>query len=238
MSWVRRSGLYLIRKDEAWPKRKGEGHFPPAKKSYARTLGNSEVRDYSWPCVLAFVRDWAPEEAFGPRGRYNPAQIVPKTIFMPDGRAVPVCVVQAVQAPPAEEDPADPLLRPAVKLGGGLPIIVDIQGVRRMATAGCLVSDGHSVFALTARHACGEPGTEVRSRLRGGEVRVGESSPRQLTRLPFSEVYPEYPGRRSYASLDVGLVRLDQIEDWTSNTYGLPPAGRWRTSTRRTSPCG
>ncbi len=94
-----------------------------------------------------------------------------------------------------------------------------------MATAGCLVSDGHSVFALTARHACGDPGREVKSRLRGGEVRVGESSPRQLTRLPFSEVYSEYPARRSYASLDVGLVRLDQIEDWTSNTYGLPPVG-------------
>ncbi len=101
-------GLYLIRKDEAWPKRKGEGRSPPAKKSYARTLANSEVRGYSWPCVLAFVHDWAPEEAFGPRGRYNPAQIVPKTIFMPDGRAVPVCVVQVVQAPPAEEDLAEP----------------------------------------------------------------------------------------------------------------------------------
>src|SRR5689334_194068 len=68
-------GYYLIRKDEAWPSKPGEGKSPPAKKTYPRTLFNSEVRDYSWPCVLAFVRSWAAETAFGPSGRYNPAQI-------------------------------------------------------------------------------------------------------------------------------------------------------------------
>jgi hypothetical protein len=40
-------GLYLIRKDEDWPQRKGEGKNPPNKKSYPRTLANSEVRDSS-----------------------------------------------------------------------------------------------------------------------------------------------------------------------------------------------
>ena len=46
-------GLYLIRKKD--PSR------PPsdeARQRPPRTLGNSEVRDYSWPCVLAFVDDW------------------------------------------------------------------------------------------------------------------------------------------------------------------------------------
>jgi hypothetical protein len=51
-------GLYLIRKDEAWPTKKGEGAAPSVKKTYPRTLFNSEVRDYSWPCILAFVRKW------------------------------------------------------------------------------------------------------------------------------------------------------------------------------------
>src|SRR5437764_14315712 len=67
-------GLYLIRNDEAWPSKRGEGRSPPAKKTYPRTLFNSEVRDYSWPCVLALVRSWTPEDQFGSSCRYNPAQ--------------------------------------------------------------------------------------------------------------------------------------------------------------------
>jgi len=78
---------------------------------------------------------------------------------------------------------------------------------------------------LTARHVCGEEGTPVTSRLRSGEVPVGVSSGKQLTRLPFSEVYPDFVGRRSYSSLDVGLIRVDEVDAWTSNTYGLPPLG-------------
>ena len=100
-----------------------------------------------------------------------------------------------------------------------------MQGAEYHATAGCLVTDGHLTYALTARHACGEAGTPILSTLRGGRVPVGTSSPKQLTRVPFSEVYPDFPGRRSYCSLDVGLVRLDKVDDWTSNTYGLPPLG-------------
>lgn len=219
-------GRYLIRHDEAWPRRQGEGKSPPAQKSYARTLFNSEVRDYSWPCILAFVREWEPESAFGKGGRYDAAKIVPKTLFLSDGRAVPVCVVQASpsQLAAAENQPTG-LTPPAFKLGGGLSIIVNVQGADHEATAGCLVSDGHTVYALTARHACGEPGTLIESRLRGGRVRIGVSSPRQLTRLPFSKVYGDFPGRRAYNALDVGLVRIDTLDDWTSNIYGLPPLG-------------
>jgi len=219
-------GLYLIRKDEEWPQRKGEGKAPPNKKTYARTLFNSEVRDYSWPCVLAFVRSWEPEAAFGAGGHYRPSEIVPKTLYLPDGRAVPVCVVQANEVPNPPTTSVPPgQIPPLQKFGGGLPIILQVQGVERGATAGALVTDGHLVYALTARHACGEPGTPVTSRLRQGDVFIGESSARQITRLPFSDVYPDFPGRRSYVSLDVGLIRLDQVDDWTSNTYGLPPVG-------------
>src|SRR6185312_10072832 len=58
-------GLYLIRKDEDWPEAKSQGVGLRARKTYPRTLSNSEVRDYSWPCILALVRVWEPEEAFG-----------------------------------------------------------------------------------------------------------------------------------------------------------------------------
>ncbi|MGY2904401.1 hypothetical protein [Bradyrhizobium sp. URHC0002] len=219
-------GLYLIRKEESWPQRKGEGKNPPNKKTYPRTLSNSEVRDYSWPCILAFVRSWAAEEAFGPGGRFSPAQIVPKTLYLADGRAVPVCVVQTEEVPPdTDAGYSPPLIPPAYKLGGGSPIIVRVQGAEHVATSGCLVSDGHLTYALTARHACGETGTRISSYLREGEVEVGSSSSSQLTRKLFSEVYPDFPGRRSYVTLDVGLVRVDRVDDWTSNTYGLPPVG-------------
>ena len=107
-------GLYLIRKDEAWPQSKGEGKTPPAKKAYPRTFANSEVRDYSWPCVIAIVRSWVPEEAFGAGGRYNPAQIVPKTLYMPDGRAVPgaSCRRTRSQAKTASDYPRQPAVPP------------------------------------------------------------------------------------------------------------------------------
>lgn len=219
-------GRYLIRKDEAWPNKKGEAADPPNKKTYPRTLANSEVRDYSWPCVLAFVRNWAVEADFGPGGQYKPWLIVPKTLYMPDGRAVPVCVVETPEGQRNAEDVALPEgPKPSFMLGGGVPITVNVQHETHVATAGCLVSDGHLTYALTARHACGEAGTEVSSRLRSGPVRVGVSSAKQLTRLPFSKVYPDYPGRRSYVSLDAGLIRLDNVEQWTSNSYGLPPVG-------------
>ncbi len=212
-------GLYLIRCDEEWPKARGQGKAPARKLDYPRTLGNSEVRDYSWPCVLVFVRRWETVDDF----RHKPSQIVPKTLYMPDGQAVPVCVVQVDEVPGDDEEAMPARIRPHNKLGGGLPITVNLQGQTHLATAGCLVSDGNLVYALTARHACGEPGTEIQSQLRDGPVEIGWSSEHQLTRLPFSTVYPDFSGRQSFLTLDVGLVTLDDINDWTSNIYGLPP---------------
>src|ERR1044072_8214666 len=59
-------GRYLIRKTEPYPTAKNQ----PARSGpkYARTLENSEVRDYSWPCVLVFVSRWVEEDRFGPGG--------------------------------------------------------------------------------------------------------------------------------------------------------------------------
>ena len=92
-----------------------------------------------------------------------------------------------------------------------------------LATIGCLMSDGHTTYALMARHACGEPGTEVSARLRDGLSRIGVSTDKQITRKLFSEVYPALPMRQTWLGLDVGLVRVDDAGDWTPNVYGLPP---------------
>ena len=51
-------GLYRIRKDEPRPepgaKKASQQHKPDTR----RTLFNSEIRDYSWPCVYVFVSSW------------------------------------------------------------------------------------------------------------------------------------------------------------------------------------
>lgn len=216
-------GLYLIREEEDWPQRPGEGIRPHKKASGPREFTNSQVRDYSWPCVIVLVREWIDEADFHTKGKAAPFQMVPKRIDMPDGRSVPVCTVLAPPVPPGATPPADPIAWPQDTFGGGLPIYVDVQHQTHMATIGCLMSDGHTTYALTARHACGEPGTEASAMLRGGTQRIGVSSERQITRKLFSEVYPALPLRQTWLGVDVGLVRLDDIRDWTPNTYQLPP---------------
>ena len=81
-------GLFLIREDEDWPQTFGEGARPRRKLTYPRTLGNSQVRDYSWPCILVLVRDWIDEfDFFGKPDKPGPWQILPKRIDLP-GRAL------------------------------------------------------------------------------------------------------------------------------------------------------
>src|SRR5580700_4645271 len=45
-------GLYLIRRSDPWPPKKTPMHRT------VRTLANSGVRPYSWPCILVFVQHW------------------------------------------------------------------------------------------------------------------------------------------------------------------------------------
>lgn len=222
-------GLYLIRKTDPWPsadvpeqqlRMRREGR---AKKE--RRFDNSEVREYSWPCVLALVKDWVKEEEFGGSGGVlHPDEMVPRTLYLPDGRTVPVCVVRVTQAPPS------PALLPDWRwpkglYGAGMPILVDAQGVERRATVGCLVSDGHAVYAVTSRHVAGQPGEVVYTLSGGRRVPVGRASARQLTRLAFEDVYGAYPGQHTYVNADVGLVELDDVNRWTSQTFGLGDCG-------------
>jgi hypothetical protein len=216
-------GLYLIRTKQEWPQRPGEGIKPRHKLTYPRTFANSQVRDYSWPCVLVLLRDWIDEEDFGKKGKPAPWKIVPKRLYLPDGRGVPVCTILALPVAQTEAPAIDPVAWPKATFGGGLPLYVDVQRQSHLATIGCLVSDGHTTYALTARHACGEPGTEVSAKLREGLSRIGISSDKQITRKLFSEVYPALCLRQTWLGLDVGLVRVDDAGAWTPNVYGLPP---------------
>jgi len=200
-------GLYLIRDEDKGPR---------------RTFGNSHVREYSWPCIIVLVREWVEKESFGKEGQPELHEL-PKTLFLPDGRSVPVCVVLAPSVPQVQKQARPPVPRPNQIFGGGLPIFVKSQEQHHIATVGCLVSDGRLTYALTARHAAAEPGNEVSVMLRAGFQRIGEGTDKQISRKVFSEVYPALPLRQTWLNLDVGLVRLDDVRAWTANTYGLPP---------------
>src|SRR2546423_4723861 len=223
-------GRYVIRKNEPWPNeakarpggRDSAGRRPKGK----RTIDNSEVRPYSWPCILVFVEQWVERDQFGHRGdQVSPEDMIPKAIYMPDGRVVPVCVVEAPRDEYVEGGVSD-VIFPDSLIGGGFPVLADVQGKEHIASLGCLVTDGHTVYALTNRHVCGEPGEEVYGMLGGQKVRVGRSSRKQLTRRLFEEVYAGWPGKNVYVNLDVGLIEVDNLNCWTAQVYGIGLMGK------------
>jgi hypothetical protein len=223
-------GLYLIRKSDPWPTAElpGAGYVkaaPPQAPKGERTFENSEVRDYSWPCVIVLVERWQdPTDFGGNSGQVPPEEMVPKTLYMPDGRTVPVCVVKVTRTEPDQR-----LLPswhwPDTLIGGGFPIISTAQGREHVASIGALVTDGHTVYALTSRHVAGPKGHPIATVLGGRIVEIGASSERQLTRRPFTDVYPEFTSRRTFLTIDAGLIEVSNVEDWTSQVYGLAPVG-------------
>ena len=220
-------GLYRIRKSDPWPSEKqsdsDQARARAAEPKEERTFENSEVRDYSWPCVLVFVEKWQYHTDFGGKP-FDPDQIVPRTLYMPDGRMVPVCVVKVTRSAPDRE------LLPAWHwpkdlIGGGFPLISRTQGQERIASIGALVTDGHSVYALTSRHVAGPEGHRISAVMGGRTVEIGTSAEKRLTRLPFAEVYTEFTARRTFLTLDAGLISVSNLNDWTSQVYGLGAVG-------------
>jgi len=210
-------GKYRIRKGDSWPDDKIR-----VKGTQPRTLANSEVRPYSWPALLVFVDTWLKPSDFAHKDKKaDPSDFISKRLYLPDGTLVPVCVVQA----PGEErsSPAgdDFPIFPRQFLGGGYPLLKEIQGAQQFATVGCLVTDGHLTYALTNRHVTGETGEAVYT-LVGGEARlVGTSADMEITRKLFEEVYPGWPGRQSYVHTDIGLVKLEDKTVWRPDVYRI-----------------
>jgi hypothetical protein len=215
-------GLYLIRNKDPWPQDNTTADGRTAQDSKEkRTFENSGVRPYSWPCILVFVDDWMEATKFSfVRGGVNPNRMVPEALYLPDGRAAPVCVVAVEPAAPRSGAPAD-VRWPDSYIGGGCPIVTEVQGIEHTASVGCLVTDRHKLYALTNRHVCGEAGSIIKARVRGNLVEVGRASSKQLAREPFTHAFPDFPGKRSYLTLDIGLIEVNQADDWSSQPYGL-----------------
>jgi hypothetical protein len=45
--------------------------------------------------VLVFVDQWIAAEEFAKGRSYEPDKMMPSTLYLPDGRRVPVCVIEA-----------------------------------------------------------------------------------------------------------------------------------------------
>jgi hypothetical protein len=213
-------GRYLIRKPGA--------DTPDADGAkQVRTLANSQVDPAtSWPCVLVFVDRWQSEKELV--NSKSPGAVVPKTLYLPDGRAVPVCIVEARRDLAPVDAPVDNEIRyPMSVIGGGFPLEVRVQGRDHVATVGCLVSDGSKYYGLTNRHVTGEPGRVIYARLGGDLVPVGRAASRdmQLSKLAFAEMYPGWPGAHLFVNADVGLVDIDDINGWRTDVFQVGPLG-------------
>ena len=217
-------GPYRIRKSDPWPT-KDDPHAAGAVRTHGRrTLFNSEARPYSWPSVYVFVSDWCEEEVLA---RQDPSDVVPRTLYLPNGTVVPVCVIEAKPQPYARDLRVNPNGRFARNLLGPGAAIVnnDGQGLPRLATAGALVRDGERYYVLSSRHAVGQPGTPIDALAGHRQPRIGVSAAKGLTRVDFHAVYPNLPSRDQYLLMDVGLVELDDVRQWKCDVPGIAPVG-------------
>ncbi len=216
-------GRYLIRRNEDWPSRgRTLRDIEAAERAKdgrePRTLDTSDVRPYSWPCVIVFVNESVKHCDL------DPAEAVPPALLMPDGSRVPVCVVYA----PTE--PRMPLTSFAKTssdhaVGGGSSVLINSQGSQYFGSVGCIVTDGHTHFALTSRHVAGPKGTQVLATVRGTEQTVGQSVGLDLTHRPFRKVYPHWPSSDVFVNLDVGLIEIKNINDWTPVVHDIGVMG-------------
>ncbi|MDB5408073.1 MAG: hypothetical protein JWL84_2985 [Rhodospirillales bacterium] len=214
-------GRYRIRKADPWPDRDDPNRGTRRTQQHrpARTLQNSEVRPYSWPAILVFVRQWVDAGDFS-----HPEDAVPPAVYLATGSRVPICVVQADRDDLRPEGAAN-YNYPASVIGGGYPVVCEVQGREHVASIGCLVTDGHRTYALTNRHVAGEAGSPIYSIIGGNKERIGSASPLQLTRADFSTLYPGWPGQNVFVDLDVGLIDLDDLNRWTTQVYGIGEIG-------------
>ena len=215
-------GRYLIHEKDWYASHRPSTVRKTSKPTGPKTLFNTVIRDWSWPCVLVLVRKWEQLSAFAK----DPDQMVPRALYLPDGRVVPTCTVLV-------EDEGTPSLPdyqisfPNSYLGGGYATIADVQGRQHLGSIGCLVSDGDLIYALTNRHVTGAAGREMYTVFSGKSRRIGVSHSNQIVTRPFADMYKGWSGTNVQLHMDAGLVQIDDIADWTTQVAGMGALGDW-----------
>ena len=211
-------GRYLIRITDI----DSSGRIIPSitgQQKPARRLDNSIVIDTSWPCILVFVDQW---QTMTKLIESVSTDIIPKNIFMPNGRIVPVCVVEAPKnTTDTEPVKLEDLRFPTQMIGSGFPLIVHSQEQDNVATIGCLVSDGHTFYALTNRHVSGNEGQVIETMNGTDRVRIGVSSGNSLKKIPFENLYPGWKGEHVSVNCDAGLIKIDDVNKWKTSIIGI-----------------
>ncbi|HTJ51898.1 MAG TPA: hypothetical protein VL443_20700 [Cyclobacteriaceae bacterium] len=208
-------GRYLIRLADI----DKNGQYKPNSIKKVRTLENSVVTDFSWNCILVFVNSWEEEENLKEK---NPTDVVPKFIQLRDGRYVPVCVVEAPKEIVSDTHVNINKLRfPENLIGGGFPLIIQSQGIRHIATVGCLVTDGHKYYALTNKHVAGVEGEKVNSVMGSVETEIGISSGIALGKVDFNDLYGGLPNSNILVSCDVGLIDIHDVSQWKTDVVEI-----------------
>jgi len=219
-------GLYRIRKDDLdytqFHPTDDAVHRDRNKKATPRTMENTKVKAWSWPCVLVFVKDW-----LSPANLHDASlrsQLVPPFLYLPDGRVVPTCVIQASLWPGSDTRLIGYQFSQNT-IGGGYPVYTEVQGREHVGSIACVVTDGARHFALTNQHVAGNAGSEVFALLQGDGRRIGYSANRSVRSVPFEKLYPGLPGATTRGNLDVGLIEIDNLADWSAQVYGLGVLG-------------
>jgi hypothetical protein len=211
-------GRYPIRREEI--DKNGNYKPKPRNQKSERTLDNSIVIDISWPCILVLVKEWEEESDLLDEDGTN---ILPKTIYMSrSGKAVPICVVKAPKSEIGNTSiDISALQFPTNLIGGGSPLIIHSQGTDFIATAGCLVDDGHKYYALTNKHVIGDAGEIVRTRMGTRLMDIGVSSGKSLNKVSYTKLYPAWQSSNIYVSCDAGLVEVNDLQRWKAEIIGI-----------------
>lgn len=213
-------GRYLIRGEDWYATHPPSDPRPSGQTASKgpRTLFNSVITEWSWPCVLVFVNEWWETADFA----VSPDQMVPRALFLPDGRVIPTCVVLALPGDVAEPRIGN-LSFPESYVGGGYVALTDVQGQQHLGSIGCLVTDGNLTYALTNRHVTGKGGSRVFTMLRDRKTALGISAEEQIDCRAFTDMYPGWPGGNVQLRLDAGLIRIDDLSGWTTQVLGMGP---------------
>ena len=215
-------GRYLIHERDWYATHEPGVPRKTAKPAGARTLFNTVIKPWSWPCVLVFVNHWEPRDAFAK----DPDRMVPRALYLPDGRVVPTCTV-LVEEEPVASVPDYQLSFANSFIGGGYLTYAQVQGQVHLGSIACLVSDGDLSYALTNRHVTGSAGRELFTTLSGKRRRIGVSDANQVGLIPFQRMYPGWRGDNVQLHVDAGLIRIDDIADWTTQVAGMGPLAEW-----------
>ena len=84
---------------------------------------------------------------------------------------------------------------------------------------------GWSPHRCFDRHVAGEAGSPIYSIIGGNRELIGISSPLQLSRATFTELYPGWPGENVFVDLDIGLIDIADLNRWTTQVYGIGEIG-------------